>query len=265
IVGTNQTLLKEYLRLTSAPKPANVRPLEVLQRTMILLRQKWQDEHDYNFLCTQLKSVRQDLTVQLIKNSFTVDVYEFHARIALEKSDIGEFNQCQTQLKSLYQLGIEGSEMEFIAYRILYFLMAKNHSDIMLLMKKLTVDQRNNPFIAHALQVRSELSLGNYGRFFQLVASAPNNGRYILNQFLARERNMALAAICKAYGPTRLPMNFIQSQLGFASLAAAIEFTSKEINMELSDPANYPTCKVAHLKVMEKMRKLGKVDIKGQI
>ena len=133
VVGTSSKLEKPYLRLTSAPDPKTVRPLPTLVQTLELLKKKWRTENNYSYICDQFKSMRQDLTVQRIKNEFTVKVYEIHARIALEMGDLGEYNQCQSQLRGLYAYGIKGSAMEFLAYRILYLLHTKNRRGALLL------------------------------------------------------------------------------------------------------------------------------------
>lgn len=198
IVGTCETLEKKYLRLTAPPVPSKVRPESILRQTLDLLKKKWKRENNYSYICDQFKSMRQDLTVQRIKNDFTVSVYEIHARIALEKGDIGEYNQCQTQLRFLYTLGLKGNPIEFKAYRILYFIHTANRMGLNDTLADLTAAEKEEKPIKHALEVRSSLALGNYHKFFQLYLDTPNMGAYVMDMFVVRERLAALCNICKA-------------------------------------------------------------------
>lgn len=217
MIGTSEKLEKQYFRLTSAPDPQHVRPLHVLEKTLELLKKKWRTESNYSYICDQFKSLRQDLTVQHIKTDFTVLVYEIHARIALEKvsctylpsahylwlltskkGDLGEYNQCQTQLYSLYSEGFKGHEEEFKAYRILYLLHTCNRADMNDLLANLTPTDKQDKSVQHALQVRSVLAAGNFHRFFKLYLEAPKMGGYLMDSFIARERMSAMCTICKA-------------------------------------------------------------------
>ena len=170
----------------------------MLEKTLELLKQKWRDESNYSYICDQFKSLRQDLTVQHIKSEFTVKVYELHARIALEKGDLGEYNQCQTQLRALYKQNLGGHPSEFLAYRILYFVYTVNKTDMNDVLADLTPKDREDPAVKHALEVRSALALGNYHRFFQRFADAPGMGAYLIDMFVGRERLATLANICRA-------------------------------------------------------------------
>lgn len=198
VIGRNQTLEKKYFRLTSAPNPDHVRPEPVLKQTLDLLKKKWKKENNYSYICDQFKSLRQDLTVQHITNKFTVEVYEIHARIALEKGDLGEYNQCQTQLRALYAKNLGGHPVEFKAYRILYFIHTCNRTALNDVLAELTPAEKDETAIKHALNVRSALALGNYHKFFRLYLDTPNMGGYLMDMFVGRERLVALCNICKA-------------------------------------------------------------------
>jgi len=97
--GYSNKLEKQYLRLTSEANPAHVRPLQVLRASLRHVLSKYiSNPDDYEYVCEQFKSIRQDLTVQGINSRFAAHVYECHARIALECGDLGEFNQCQSRI-----------------------------------------------------------------------------------------------------------------------------------------------------------------------
>ena len=60
-----------------------------------------------------MRSIRQDLTVQSIKNEFMVEVYETNARIALEFQDIGQYDSIIFNDTTKISLRIYIESMEF--------------------------------------------------------------------------------------------------------------------------------------------------------
>ncbi|KAM3447505.1 hypothetical protein MY3296_008685 [Beauveria thailandica] len=232
IVGTSDVLEKRYLRLTAPPIPSNVRPEPILRQTLDLLKKKWRKEGNYSYVCDQFKSMRQDLTVQRIKNDFTVSVYEIHARIALEKGDIA------------------------------------NRTGLNDTMADLTAAEKEEGPIKHALSVRSALALGNYHKFFQLYLDTPNMGAYLMDMFVVRERLAALCNMCRAYKPD-VKLRFITEELGFESDADAAQFIIDQQGQELledrSDNIVFLTGKAGNLFEGTRALAFRSVDIKGQI
>lgn len=100
-VGTSTALEKPYLRLTDFPKAENVRPLPILIKALVHVKSQYIQHEDFEWANEQLKSIRQDVTVQHIRNKFVLDVYETHARLLVEHGDLNEFNQCQCMIQSL--------------------------------------------------------------------------------------------------------------------------------------------------------------------
>lgn len=280
IRGTSTRLEKSYLRLTSEPNPADVRPLPVLKQTLALLKKKWKENRNYAYALDQFKSVRQDLTVQRIKNEFTVEVYEIHARIALEAKDLGEYNQCQSMLRQLYELGLGGHPLEFLSYRIMYLLHTRNRSDLGVLLGQLSPGQKADPGVAHALATARALATSNYSKFFELFLHAPNMSGYIMDHFVERERAQALAVMSKAY--FTLPLAYLTHALAFENDEEADEFLASHKAAIYVTPPRDPAdpwkpiapvplsermwdAKKAHAACAQGVEKYRVVDLKGQV
>lgn len=221
--GTCKKLEKSYFRLTSAPDPSTVRPEPVLRKALgRLVGLIASGDVNYFYAQDQFKGMRQDCVVQAIKGELAVEIYEAHARAALEYGDIAEYNQCQGQLRSLYSEGIHSPrdcQSEFIAYRILYQTVHASKGELVGLLNTLqevgsTPNMSNHPNIKHALRVRRALVSQNYALFFKLYESSPALGRALMDLVIPKLRFLALTQFVSAFKPS-LSLSFISSVLGF--------------------------------------------------
>lgn len=291
-VGYCTDLEKNYLRLTSEPDPAKVRPENVLVKSMDYVLKKYREEGaPYSYLNTQFKSIRQDLTVQHIKSDLTLRVYEAHARIAIENDDLGEFNQCQSQLRYLYftkkkLLGdrLSGDfydlELEFTCYRILYMLMTGNHSEIYKIKYEVYSDKAELeklqhstvfPWVESSFKLQQCQIVGDYHNFFQIYRTFLSENKlklacHLIKHFLLKkERVKALDIILKAY--RKIAVQFITSELSFDNEDDFNSFLSTyKLGQFVINDSEFD-CVAARTTIQRITVDTGfrKIDIKGQI
>ena len=178
IVGTLMTLEKPYFRLQEVPKPSDVRPIHVLKESFEFVSNKSQSipgQKGKDYLNEQLKSIRQDLSIQQIENFFAISVYEAQARLSLELRDLVEFNQCQSRLVSLYaKMKKESSaaqmenETEFLFYRIVYSAIMQTDFGLCTEFYRLAEEQKCDSEVQYAIQLASAIAINNPAQIFNL-------------------------------------------------------------------------------------------------
>lgn len=242
IIGKCTDLEKDYYRMTEHPDCSQIRPEYILKKSFIMLIDKWKNKTaDYKYISMQFRSIRQDLTIQIIQNEFSVRVYETNAKIALESYDLPQFNQCQTALIPLYSMGIIGNKNEFFAYRILYTSLYEKieMSKIMSLINKKYTKKNYSFEVSHSIQILKSLNELNYFKFLILYTNAPNMGKYLIEPFLPRLRIKALQVIAYGYY-SEINISFICTKLCFKTVEDCVTFIQSN-NLFIKD--NKMLCK----------------------
>ena len=281
VVGTCTKLEKRYLRLTSAPDPAQVRPEPVLEKWLGELRRMWSSkEKEWKYIEDQMRAIRQDLTVQNIRGALTSKVYELNSRWALESGDLGQFNQCQTQLKQLHWAGsIQDASVdvkaEFLSYRLLYYYFQNLRVDEQMFLDQLMgLDEyRHHPYVVFALEVRTAATTNNFSKYFRLsrCASDESGGKckgrpashvkFLLSAFEAKQRISALIVLTKAF-VTQIAVEWLSGILGFSSSESCVEFLTDHggilKNESSLDPkSSFPVFASSPLLVSSKLKLMG--------
>eukprot|EP00762_Andalucia_godoyi_P002439 ANDGO_02678.mRNA.1 THP3 homolog C2A9.11c len=232
-VGRSTELERAYLRLTGPPDPAQVRPEFVLKKALPLVLAKYKEKPEvdrYIYAFEQLKSIRQDLVIQRIRNPFTVHVYEAHARIALERAnpDLSEYVQCQKNLMDLYSEGIKSKcRDEFFTYNALQLLLLNNSTELSELLRRVSVAERtrNNDwfdtksaFWQYGIKVIRLHNSFHYAELMTVLVQRAQSGlgTALDDALLRAVRHRLWLSYLTAYRPSKLDVKFLASSLGFA-------------------------------------------------
>lgn len=288
IVGYLNALEKRYLRLTSEPDPALVRPQNVLAKSLDFVMEKYNTTNaGYLYINDQLKAIRQDLTVQHIKNDITIKVYKTHGRLAIINNDLGEFNQCSSQLKQIYlQVGDSASfkdTYEFMCYRVLYLLLTGNYSEVNVIRLNLlkadtddvkrNLNEEYNTFrqgLYRSLDLLTSITLGNYHTFFTTYRQFRESPQmtyafHLMKHSMAtKQRLLAINTMCKAF--KKVPLEYLTGELAFDSSEPILEFLPSH-NLQQFQTGSDFDCAAARatLQAIVDKGNFRKIDIKGQI
>lgn len=293
VVGRLKELEKRYLRLTSEPDPAVVRPQDVLEKSLAHVLAKYDSNKNYLYVNDQLKAIRQDLTVQHIKNAFTIEVYKAHGRLAILHNDLGEFNQCSSQLKQLYGKSLEfGDASEFTCYRVLYLLLTGNFAEVNVIRLDLCNESDSNELsklesqpklksgsevtqqmfrdgLHRALNLLNAITLGDYHAFFGTFLYFRENPQmtyafHLMKHSMAtKQRILALNTMCKAF--RRLPRDYLETELAFNESDPLDEFLAGHRIIQFIETDFDCVGARPILQGMVDKGDFRKVDIKGQV
>ncbi|KAM7456310.1 hypothetical protein BLSTO_02934 [Blastocystis sp. subtype 1] len=211
IVGKCTNLEKAYFRLTTAPNENDIRPEDILKKAFLRLKTIWKETKDSNYVLDQLKAIRQDLVVQGISNEFTVEVYEYNAKIALKAQNLNEFNQCQSMLGSLYTTIPSKRQIRFLAYHIVYDVVTvasppprHTQNNVVEIHRHIQQAQAvlSEPLIHHALLVVEAYRTSNYPYFMVLYEAAPKGTKELMESMVTVVRNRLLKLYLSATLPS---------------------------------------------------------------
>lgn len=288
VIGYLSALEKRYLRLTSAPDPALVRPEKMLRKCLDFVCKKYKEtKAGYLYINDQLKAIRQDLTVQHIKNDLAITVYETHGRIAILNDDLGEFNQCLSQLKHLYAENKGAGEWhetyEFTCYRIIYFTITGNYAEVNKINLELLTSDKSGDDVPEkfkeitdcmykSLDILTFIVQGDYHGFFEVLrqirkVEAMKCASHLIDQFMTtKQRLLAIDTMCQAF--KKLPKEYLSTELGIEDGpdTETIDIFCQNHNLSQFIVGSDFDCAMAKATIRTIVQKgnFKKVDIKGQ-
>jgi len=206
IIGTCESLEKSYFRLTIDPDPSKIRPKHILEKSLLFLKEKSEKINDYEYLCDQLKSIRQDMNIQNIFDEFSIKVYEFHSKLALKYKDLANFIICQEKLMELYFENkiLSKNIDEFLSYQILYTglfnynIELQESLKLVLKYRKIKLPEMSDNLIKLSINLINLYRNYDFYKFLKLSRNLHNHGEFLIDLFLDKINLDLIISISKS-------------------------------------------------------------------
>lgn len=203
IVGTSTNLEKEYLRIAGDQDidPSKVRPLAILKESLHYCLDKYNQNQNYEYISEQLRSIRQDLSVQHIEDPFTVEVYETHTKLAILNKDWSNANQSMVQLEIYYakKLGIFQNICEFWKYRIIYLFGVEDIDGLCSFVPKIDNNVLQSRDVQFAIYLWEISQSGEWMKYFSIMKKADPYVASVMSLKAQNLRVTALSCICRGF------------------------------------------------------------------
>ena len=114
----------------------------------------------------------------------------------------------------------------------------------MRMLKTLTVEEKKQEPIDHALKARNALVMGNFARFFKLYRVAPNKGGALIDVFIDKIRVLALQKLAYGYIATNIELDYLMIVLAFENTEQLRKFLT-ERGCTFSEDSSRLDCKAS--------------------
>lgn len=148
---------------------------------------------------------------------------------------MNEFNRCQTQLKDLYQRGLQSqNEVEFACYQLLYGMYSQQHLDFNATLQSLKAEQLADSRVRLVLSVCVALRREDFAGFFALFdrEDIPFQCHHFMKQFFRRVRTIALHSIFFTWEWRKRARNRVKPTVSLELLRHVLHYATFEEALE---------------------------------
>lgn len=231
----------ERLDLSSNLNNNNLRDLYTLKKSFKYVLEKYNENNDYSYIISQLKSIRQELIIQKIKDNFVIEVYEKSVELSIENNDIPNFNVSISYLiNDLYPFIPNKNFIKFYRYYLIY----NSIYDI----KDLSVILKTNNFKENKKELKDILNIikiineKNYIKLIVEISKLKSEKeKKLFENYFPKIKLLSLILMCYGYFTT-IPIKFIQEKLLFKNEKTCVNFL-KENNAILDEEEKNFLCR----------------------